>query len=69
MPKITHNQWMDALFDLYMTETKRKSVSDDSPEFINWLHRKTVDELELLLEKLEKQNGKAPQKTTTAATS
>lgn len=59
---------MDALMDLYLQETGRKSVEEYSEHFENWLHRKTVDELEVLLSQLEKSNVKASNQKTRTAT-
>ncbi len=50
---ISHEQWMCHLKDLYFKQTGRTGYENE-PGFERWLEKVPVEEIEKLLEKLEK---------------
>ena len=50
---ITHEDWIKALLELYFKQTGKMAHEYD-PGFERWLEKVPVEELEKLLEKIEK---------------
>lgn len=56
--KLTHEQWMQCIFEAYRLESGRRARDEYDEYFVSWLQKTPVDFFLRLLARMEKSYGK-----------